>query len=514
MNRTRRTLPGRSQLVTVAALAVALAAGCSSGSAPDAGSSSSASGNTAQPQPLKLKYMASDDARTLPEGATNDNNPFLKYIEDNTHIDVEPIVAPSNGYEDKLNVTMASGDVPDLIKASVSVDWFAKMINEKALSPLNELIDKYGPALRQNIPAEAWDYVTMNGNVYGVPYLYDSTSTNLMYVRKDWLDKLGLKPPKTLDEYVEVFKAFRDRDPDGNGKNDTIGMLLGEKLGYSDPFFGAFGVQTGQWANRDGKLVYSSTLPETKQALEFLAKLYKEKLLDPEFALNKQPNIDQKVVNGKVGILPVRYTATRLNLKDSKARDASAEWIPLEFPVGPQGKSGSKLSKPVSGFFVLPANGKNKEAAIRYLNFIAGDGYKTLELGFENEHWSVKDGKVAINDQIHQRDLYRSRFGIGGLRKDILKIRWDALGSEWKLYENSDYIQRMAIKDEFTALPTASMAKLNDKLANLEAEAFSKIVMGAAPEGEFDKFVAEWRSAGGDQITKEVNDWYTGKNKK
>lgn len=520
---SKKLRPKGLMALTAAVLCASLAAGCggsgtgAAGAGPDAGTAGAGgapaaapSASPAQPpgQVPVLKIMNHDSSRKLPDHVTNDSNPFVDYIKQNTGVDIRMLVSPTDGYAEKVNVTMASGDLPDLIWYNDRV-WLLKMIQNKAIMPLDDLIARHGSEMKEEFPQEVWDMLTYEGKIYAVPYLFDSIATNLMYVRKDWLDKLGLQPPKTLDEYVRVFKAFRDRDPDGNGKADTLGTLIGENLNYSDPFFGAFGVQIGQWASRDGKLVYSSTLPETKKALEFMRGLYQEGLLDPEFALNKQPAIDQKVVTGKVGILPVRYTATRLSLNDSKKQDPQADWVPLEFPVGPDGLSGSKVSSPLHSFTFIPAGSQNGEAAMRMLNFNARDGAKTLALGFENEHWRMENGKFIFDDSKHTRDIYRSRYQlVNPVHKEYLKLRWDALGEEWRLYSNSDYIVSRAIKDEFYGFPTDAMIKNDAKLKTLEQQTFAKIIMGAAPLEEFDKFVQEWTRSGGEQITREVNEWY------
>lgn len=461
-----------------------------------------------QPKETKqptVKVLVANNAK-FPDGMNENNNPYINYIRENTNINLKYSVTPPDGYLERLNVIMASGDLPDIIHTADPI-WMVNYINQKALEPLNDVIEKYGPDLKKLIPEKAWANVTVDGKIYAIPSIKEAQGDFIMYGRKDWLDKLGLKPPKTLDEYVNVMKTFRDKDPNGNGKNDVLGISFGEKLARTEPFFGAFGVQLDQWVNRDGKLVYSSTLPETKQALEFMAKLYKEKLLDQEFALNKGEIFDQKVASGKLGLFAAAYYDTRYSIKTSKDNDKNADWISFDFPVGPAGKSGTRGDNIVSGYAVVP-KGKDAANAIKVLNFIMGKGYKTLQLGFEGQVWSMKDGKVVTNFEEHNKSIYRGMYASIANPATLRRERLDSLGAEFKLNDNIDKIHAAAIYSEYLSTPTPAMGKYGQSVKDKEQEVFTKIIMGIAPLDDFDKFVESFKKDGGNEMTKEVNDWY------
>jgi putative aldouronate transport system substrate-binding protein len=444
----------------------------------------------------------------FPDGLDENNNPYLQYMESNTNTDINIILPPSDGYREKLNVIMSSGNKPDMISVFDDV-WIANYVSQNALMPLDDIIDKFGPDLKARIPKEAWDKVTFNGKIYAIPSLNEVKGIELMYARKDWLDRLGLKPPKTLDEYYTVIKAFKEQDPDGNGKHDTIGLLMTEYLGRSAPFFGAFGVQLNQWTTRDGQMVNSNILPETKEALGFLSRLYKEGLLDQEFPLNKIRNLDEKVSTGKVGLFSAAWYDTRGPIETNKKLDPNAEWIPLDFPVGPRGEKGVYNTDLVRHYEVIPIESKNAEAVVRVLNFIAGDGYSNLKLGFENQIWSRQNGKMVTNFAEHNKHLYRgiylSLVDVG--QPDLVKARLDSLGEHFHLYDNLQLIENNLIKNEFYGMPTPAMERYKSKLSILQ-EVFTKIIIGVSTLDEFDTFVERWKQEGGDEITKEVNAWY------
>jgi putative aldouronate transport system substrate-binding protein len=464
--------------------------------------------------PKKIKLVISNSGGwKFPQGTDENNNPYIKYVREKTNLNVEIIAPPGEGYAEKVNAIMSSGDLPDLIKLNSQL--FTRYLGQKAFQPLNELLDKYGQELKKHIPEDAWKNVTFDGKIYAVPTLSETPGNVLMYARKDWLDKLGLKEPKTLDEFTKVMEAFATKDPDGNGKQDTMGTTIAGYTGSNggsrtDPFFGAFGVQPSIWMEKNGKLVYSSTLPEVKEALTYLSGLFKDKWLDQEWALNKEKNIWEKISSGKIGIYPALWHETRSAMLTSKQNDPNANWIPLQLPTGKNGESSTGASALVGGYNAIPVNSKNAESVIKMLNFIIGEGHRDLYLGFENDIWTMKDGKVVTNFDEHNKHVYRLMLAqmVIPMNSPVVRSRLDSLGMEFRLNENIGIIEKHLIPNKYLGLSTPSMDKHGANLKKLEEESFTKFIMGVLPMSDFDKFVEQWNREGGSEITKEVNDWY------
>jgi putative aldouronate transport system substrate-binding protein len=475
--------------------------------------SNSASGNNeaASPEVLEKKsieVVLFNGGRKFPDRLDENNNPYIDYIRENTNLDIKVKLPPSDGYQDALNVIMASGNLPDMLY-SQDASWFQNYVKQKALQPLNEWIDKYGSNLKKNIPEDAWKSVTIDGNIYAIPSMNAEPGNEIIYVRKDWLDNLGLQSPKTLEEYREVMRAFAFDDPDQNGKDDTFGFILAENLARMAPITGAYGIQRQMWTERDGQLVNSSIVPEMKEALAFLAGLHKDMILDPEWPLNKSANLDEKVASGQVGLFSAMWYDTRLAILTSKKNNPDAEWIALDYPTGPEGKQGTLGNGYNSGYNVVPVTSKNPDAVVRMLNFMNGEGYRTLLLGFENDVWSMQDGKIVTDFDKHNEQIYRQTLGEAirpyGAKED--RDRLDSLGVEFDLNANLDKIAEVAIRDQYFGVPTPGMGKHKADLNKLEIEYFTKIIVGNLPIDAFDEFVVEWKKKGGDEITKEVNEW-------
>ncbi|GGI45179.1 lipoprotein LipO [Paenibacillus marchantiophytorum] len=456
-----------------------------------------------------IRIVANSLGLNFPEGMDANNNPYLAYIEKNTGVEVSVTLPPLNGYDEKLNVIMTSGDPPDLLNTS-SPSWFVNFVNQKALTPLNSYIERYGPNLKAKIPKEAWDHVTVNGNIYAIPSLNEVKGTEIMYVRKDWLDKLGLEPPRTIEEYTAVMKAFAERDPDGNGQKDTFGLSILERLGRTSPFLGAFGVQKNAWYEREGKLVYAGILPEMKEALAYLRSLYEQNILDPEFPLNKIDVLNEKVALGKVGLFSAAWSDTRASIAENRKNDPQAVWIPLDFPIGPSGNRGVYSTSNVRSYNVVPVKSQNAESVVKFLDFIAGPGQKTLKLGFENKVWKQVNGKLTIQFDEHIKQAYRGIYGALADTVDpaMTRDRLEGLGEQYRLYDNLQRIESHLQLNRFNGPPTPAMGKHQVKLSKLQEETFTRIIAGMSPLDEFDAFVKRWKEAGGDEISGEVNEWW------
>lgn len=459
----------------------------------------------------KITIAVSSLGMGFPNGMNENQNPYLDYLEKNTNLEINVMLPPLESYEEKLNLLLTSSVQPDLLYTGNKV-WFANHVYQGRLRPLDEEIANYGPELLEKIPKEAWEQVTFNGRIYAIPSMNEVKGSELMYVRKDWLDRLGLKPPTTLEEYYEVIRAFAWEDPDNNGKHDTTGLLVTENLGRTAPFFGAFGIQLDQWIEQDGRLVYSSTTQQAKAALGFLRRLYKEGLIDVDFPLNRIQNMYyDKVVSGKVGLFSAAWYDTRGPIEQNRRRDSKAEWVPLDYPVGPKGHSGVYAVDMIRGYNVVPDRNRNAASVVKLLNFIAGAGHRDLKLGFENEVWSMQDGKMVTNFAEHNKHIYRGIYSalVDVVEPDLVKQRLDSLGEQFHLYDNLQRIEKHLIADQYGGPPTPAMGRYMPKLTQAINDLFIRMIVGVVPLESFEEHVERWNAEGLEAVTEEVNAWYT-----
>ena len=234
--------------------------------------------------------VARDTSFKFQGDETADNNTWVNlYRENGIKLDVMYEVDLSQNTE-KLAQCVMSGDYPDVF--SVDSKQFKEWAEQGVFADLTEGFEKYASdEIKEYYDTEAGrralQAATIDGKLYGLPTAASpNDSMPILWIRQDWLDNLGLEIPRTVDEFYAVAKAFKENDPDQNGKDDTYGLAVNGKdvfqqFGDLGTFFEMFGAQPGHFSNIvpfidvDGKAVYGgSKTEEMKQGLTLLQKMY------------------------------------------------------------------------------------------------------------------------------------------------------------------------------------------------------------------------------------------------
>lgn len=532
--KTRKSL----SLLIIAVLVLTMLAACGSGNNGESNNGNKNSGNTTNntsanagknesdnaskeskepEEPAVIKVFMTGGAK-FPDGQDINNNPWTKMIEEENNVDLQIDYGPAAADEfmNKLTLKFASNDIPDLfIIPSSYQTWLMENAELGALMNLGGKVDAY-PNLMNAVYPDAWEAATYDGSPYAIPVLNDGNkATDNVYIRKDWLDKLKLDVPKTLEEYEAVARAFRDEDPDGDGKADTYGMIAYDNmLGWSH-LFGAFGVIPGYWIEKDGTLVMSDIQPEMKEALAYIQGLHKDKLLDNEWPITNITALREKVANSQAGVYESSWAAPRSEINTSKQNDPAAEWIPMAPPIGPNGKQGVFGGPLYKSFAVISSKAQNVDAILGMLNWMAvPETIEKFVFGFgdlgEGVLYDMVDGKYALNFENHNVYGYRQQL-MFMQPKELNAKKMESLGAEFNLVGTIGHSVQYAIPNQYIGAPTPSMIEHQSTLDKLRLETFTKIIVGELPIDAFDDFVEEYRSKGGDAITKEVQAWYADK---
>lgn len=241
---------------------------------------------------------------------------------------------PDDQYNTKLSVTLASGNVPDVLQCDFQTFNYLKEAG--ALVDLSAVWEEYAsPALKESMAAldnEPLKKCTYDGKLLAIPYATDAAERiQVLYYRTDWLKNVGLELPKTLDDFTNVIKAFRDNDPDGDGEKNTYGLAmysnpLAGSISYM-PIFNAFGSYPSAWILKEDKLVNGLLQDETKEALDYLRGLYAEGYIDPEFATLSFEQAKARLANSQSGILAGYWYEPDTGLTTETLQNCeTAEW--------------------------------------------------------------------------------------------------------------------------------------------------------------------------------------------
>ena len=245
-------------------------------------------------------------------GETFEDNRWTRAMRDELGINVTyKWVVDGAQAQEKLKLAMASGDLPDVITlegAQRLVD-FQQLAEADLLADMTDLWEQYAsPLAKEVVGADGqviFNAVSHGGRMKGIPGPSAGLdSYSYFWVRQDWLDNLGLQPPRTTEELLEMTRAFTHDDPDGNGEDDTFAMMLDKGLWYrSEGFFWSFGAYPDAWLQAPGGgLMFGAIQPEVKDALAALRHMHADGQLDPEWAVKDGAKANEAFARNVVGI--------------------------------------------------------------------------------------------------------------------------------------------------------------------------------------------------------------------
>lgn len=383
-------------------LIVPIATACGSGDgkkeagspspSPSAGASTGASAKPAAPVSIKMFNRVN-------AGIVLENNPVVAEAEKLANVKLSIEAPPINNYVDKLQVLMASGDLPDLVYnwggADANMETWAK---NGLLTALDDKIAKY-PNLTKNITKEMWDGVKSvnDGKTYIIPR--PNVVNHWGYtINQQWLDKLQLKAPTTLDEFTNVCKAFTKNDPDGNGKADTY------CVSFSNPTLGnnsiwnasnflasAFSLPIVNGAkDTDGAYKIREKMSGYIPFLTYLKQLNDEKLIDPEFMINKIYVDQDKLNQNKIGIIYSHQYLVMGNL--SKDKDSDKKYTYHGVLKDSKGVAADWVVPATWGGWMIPKSSKNVDAVLKFLDWGNTTEANTLfQIGLKGQTYDSYD---------------------------------------------------------------------------------------------------------------------------
>lgn len=495
--------------------------------------------------------MAYDQINNFPDGDSYENNLWTRSIRDELGIDVKYLwVESQTQYDQKISIAIASADLPEMIPIR-SLTTLKQLVNSGVALDLTEILKEYAsPLIKSLFDADqntALSQVTLNGKIYGLPQISgNSTSGDALYIRKDWLENLGMKAPQTMDELFAISEAFTYDDPDKNGKDDTYGLTTVNDLfggmANLDGFFAAYNAYPQCGANDawlkdpSGRIVNGSVQREVKSALRKLSELYKKGILDNKFVYKDETKVAESIVSGEVGIIFGLQWLPFYPLSDLAGKDTEADI--LQLPLVSFGYN--QVKQMVGGslgelIYVVNKSSKHPEAAVKIYNYFYSKDY-ALSKDYDADYHTQVNAKYSIfayspvitghpmqNISIFQgveqyfRDTDSTKLNawtksnvedckkfLEGDRSKWGTYHW--IGPEGSISVFDSYLKNnKRIMNEYIYADTNTLSKKGATLKKLRIEAFTKIIMGVAPVDAFDVYVANWKLLGGDQITDEIN---------
>lgn len=481
-----------------------------------------------------LDPNSADNTALAEMGEPYDNNRWIKLIKEKLNIDVVyDLAAPGDQYKQQIKLGMTSGDLPDYFQVMDFSDY-QQMAQSGILADMTALYEQYAsPLLRAIIEKEGQDAylpVTFDGKMFGLPSKMPSTNGySFLWIRQDWLDKLGLARPTTTQEFLEVARAFKTQDPDGNGQDDTLGTRFDNQFLWSArSIFWGFGAYPDFWTEKDGKVELGTVQPEMKEALAYIKTMYDEQLIDVEFATKDFGKAQEDIVAGKVGMFHGFHWEAGV-LKQNMESDPDANWVAIPLPT----KDGSAMKIPltnaVESVLVAASEAEHPEALIKIMNLYVealfgetGDFSKYFNVSGAGAIWSkapvfLLDPELDLQGhrdwaKAAETDDYAN---LGGSGKGFYDFAQEGMleyqlmfgpGETAFAYVDQTYPNDIVWNAYFGAPMPTQVERGASMSEYLETTMVSLITGQLDMDTGFEEMVSKWKSMGGDMVTDEVNE--------
>ena len=507
-----------------------------------------------------LGKMTGMNNSNLPKGDTYEDNGYTRYLKKQLNIQNKDVfeAGENDNYQETVSMTIASRELPDVMVVN-DMDMLQLLVDNDLIEDLTQVYEDCTSSRIKDIynsyGSEILDNVTFDGKLMALPETNIDDGPSLCWLRKDWMDKLGLDAPKTVEDVENIVHEFVQRDPGGNGKGETVGLVCDDELtggcGYSyeyqnDIIFASFGAFPKQWIyNKDGEVVYGSVQNEAKAALGKLRQMYQQGTLDNNFLMRESSNIIELIVSGKCGSFFGPWWSPNNPLMSAMQKNPNAEWQPYLIQTDKDGQTSFASQNPNDKYVVVRKGYKHPEIVMKIVSVLFDDlrydeeDVREMERYYQDNvdptarplaiNVDYKDALMRCYDSLKDAIQGRKKLEDLGLlegayyiscskyldrKKDTSAQKswedWAAYASRMTACSVLRKGQTRQVKSLFFG-ETKTMKSNWWRLEELEKKAYLEIVTGQKPLSYFDEFVKEWNRQGGEKIRGEVAQELKGK---
>lgn len=487
-----------------------------------------------------LAQISGANNSNLPEGDTYEDNAYTRYLKKMLNIQNDTVYTDTEErYSELVNILVKDQNLPDImvvtdreiLKELVENDLVEDLteVFEKCTSPrIKEMYESYGDALLNS--------GKFNGRLMAVPETVIDHGPNLLWLRKDWMEELGLEEPETLEDAFEIIDAFVKNRMGTEDGETPVGLACDTNLvgttssSYSvDPVFDSFGANPQRWIKKDGEIVYGSLTEETKEALEYLHKLYDREILDRNFALRAPNNLRDLVVNGKCGAFFGLWWTPNNPLMESYEKNSEADWEPYYL----QELSDKNVYESFrdNKYVVVRKGYEHPEIVMKiisvlfdYTRYEAEDAQEVNEyfalnvdptarplvinVDYNEATYQVTENiQAALDGKYPQEKLTAIEQSYYQACDSYLSGK-DYTAEDWAAYKSRISAVGLLVDKHYTPAVRSYLddagGEIPQSLRQFEKSTFIQIIMGEKPVSYFDTFVEQWYQQGGHELTQQI----------
>lgn len=487
-----------------------------------------------------LGQMNGANNSNLPDQNTYEDNAYTRYLRKMLNIQNDNVyMEREDRYDELVNILAKDQTLPDvlvisdraILKELVENDLIEDLtdVYENCTTPrIKEMFESYG--------SDLWDMGSFDGRLMAIPETVTDHGPRLLWLRKDWMDELGLEEPKTLEDAFDIIESFVANKMGTSDGEDPVGLVCDTDLvgntssSYSvEPVFDKFYASPQQWVNQNGQIVYGSVTQETKNALSYLHELYERRVLDQNFALRAQNNLRDLVVDGKCGAFFGLWWTPNNPLVDVYEKDKEIDWEPYYLQKSETDDAYDSFRD--NKYVVVRKGYEHPEIVMKIISVLFDyTRYEANDADEVNEYFALNVDPTA-RPLVINVDYNEATFQItkdiraveDGTKKEeslsaIEKSYYDACESflhgksstpaDWAAYKSRISAVGLLVDGGYQSEERRYLddtdGELPKSLQQLEKKSFIQIIMGEKPISYFDTFVKEWYDQGGEEITEQI----------
>lgn len=482
----------------------------------------------------------------LPEGNTYEDNAYTRYLKEILNVQNQSIyMEREDRYNDYVNVLVNDHTLPDVLVVCDRETLYNLVENDL----IEDLTEVYANCTSPRIKAMYNSYGsqllgagTFDGKLMALPEAVIDHGPCLLWLRKDWMEQLGLEEPESFEEAMDIIQAFQENRMGAEEGEEPVGLVCDTNLvsvtsqNYSvEPVFEKFYAYPRRWIkDENGEIVYGSLTKETKSALAYLRELYKRGILDENFALRAQNNLRDLVVEGKCGAFFGLWWTPNNPLMEEIENDPEADWEPYYLTADYQEKNNVYTSFSDNKYVVVRKGYEHPEIIMKIVSVLFDySRFEDKENADEiNSYFGLNVDptvrplviNVDYNEAIYNvtKDIRRVIAGtqkesnLSALEKSYYSacIKYlsgeDVTAEDWAAYKSRISAVGVLVDGNYKPLQRQYLEESDGEvpniLASLEKNAFIQLIMGEQPMDYFDTFVQEWYAQGGQELTEKIRE--------
>ncbi len=455
-----------------------------------------------------------------------------------TNVSLKGTISLSNSNEEEaFNLMMSSGNLADII-GYVDTSSLEKLGRDGGMIPLNDLIKEHAPNIQKVLDEDARFRQTaysLDGNIYQIPKNQELKAAEFWWIRQDWLDKLNLKAPTTVDELHDVLYAFRNEDPNGNGLKDEIPLF--DRAGWKQPDEYLYLWDTSlEFYPRDGKMKYEPLEENFKTGVSNMIKWYQEGLIDPEIFTRGASSRDT-LLGGDLGGCTHDWVSTANYNSTLQETIPGFQMVAIAPPADQNGVVKERVSRYPGVGWGISSQCKDPVTVIKFMDyFFTEEGSDLMNWGIEGDTFTRDaDGSKHFTDTVLQSELtpigylrsIGAQYRIGMCQDgdyEYATMKEDGIEAN-KLYNGHDewfddslppYLDgKMALK--YTSDDETEYKNIMASIKPYVDEKFQSWILGVNDfDSEYDTFIKELKARGIDralEINQKAYDTFLGEDR-